>query len=266
MDRNILFIGTGVMAEGIIKEIIKEEKFNAQNMFIYNRTKPRMEYLKETYGVIPCFNVYEGLDSADTIIIGVKPQDMDEVLETIKKSKKRSHLVVSIAAGKSISYIEAMLGEDRKIMRAMPNSMVDVKIGYSALCCNDNVTKEEVDFLDGIFKSIGNTVWIKEKLFDAFTGFSCSGPGYIYEFIEAMVDAGVYNGVNRADALNFTIENLLGACEMIRTTKEHPVILKEGMTSPGGVTITGLKALNKAGFKGIVQNAVTTAVNKSKEL
>ncbi|MGE5628946.1 MAG: pyrroline-5-carboxylate reductase [Solirubrobacterales bacterium] len=265
MESKFLFIGTGVMSEGIIKEVIREEKIKAKDIFIYNRTKPRMEYLKQVYGVNPCYHVNEGIDSADNIIIGVKPQDMNDVLEDIKKSKK-TQLVVSIAAGKSISHIEEKLGSERKIIRVMPNSMVDVKKGYSAICCNANVTKEEMEFWDSIFKSIGDTIWIKEQLFDAFTGFSCSGPGLIYEFIEAMVDAGVYNGFNRRDSLDFTIKNLIGACEMIKTTKEHPVILKENMTSPGGITITGLKALNEAGFKGIVQNAVTKAVNKSKEL
>lgn len=266
MGNKILFIGTGVMAEGIIKEILKEDKIKPENIIVNNRTPARMEYISKIYGVNVCYDVQQGIEDADMIIIGVKPQDINDVLDIIKINKNKESVLVSIAAGKSISNIEDSVGKHRKIIRVMPNSMVDVKIGYSALCCNENVTLEEMSFVEELFKSIGEIIWIKELLFDAFTGFSSSGTGFIYEFIEALVDAGVLNGISRADALNFTIQNLIGACEMIKKTSEHPVILKENMTSPGGITITGLKVLNESGFRGIVQNAVTQAVNRSKEL
>ncbi len=266
MGNKILFIGTGVMSEGLIKEILREKKAKPEDIIVNNRTPARMDYISKVYGVNSCKDVKKGIEAADAVIIGVKPQDVSDVLDVITQSNNKEALIISIAAGKTISDLEEKLGCERKLVRVMPNSMVDVKIGYSALCCNAKVTLAEQSFVEELMKSIGEIVWIKETMFDAFTGFSCTGPGFVYEFIEALVDAGVYNGISRADALNFTLQNLLGACEMIKKTSEHPTILKENMTSPGGTTITGLKVLNEAGFKGIVQNAVSKAVKRSREL
>lgn len=266
MINKVLFIGAGVMAEGIIKEIIKEEKLKPENIMVNNRTTLRMEYLSNIYGVNSCYNLRQGIEEADVMFICVKPQDVNDVLEVIKTCNNRESLVVSIAAGKTIASIEDMLGKERKIIRVMPNSMVDVKIGYSALCSKDNVEDSEMNFVEDLIKSIGDTIWIKEMLFDTFTVLSCSAPALVYEFIEAIVDAGVYNGISRGDAINFTLQNLIGSCEMIKTTRNHSTVLKEKMTSPGGTTITALKTLNEAGFKGIIQNAITNGIKRTKEL
>jgi pyrroline-5-carboxylate reductase len=265
-NKKILFIGTGVMAEGIIKEILADNKVKAENIIINNRTSSRMLYLNEIYGVTCCHSAKEGINAADVIIIGVKPQDLEDVLTFINKCENKKAVIVSIAAGKSISFIEKYLGVNAKIIRVMPNSMVEVKKGFSALCQNESVSSDEFNFVENLMKSIGDTVVIKEALFDAFTGFSCSGPAYVYEFMEAMIDSGVYAGISRADSTKFTIENILGACEMVKTCAEHPAVIKERMTSPGGTTITGLKVLNEAGFKGMIQNAVSSAVERSREL
>lgn len=267
MENNkILFIGTGVMSEGIIKEILADGKVIAENIMINNRTSSRMVYLSELYGVTCCQNVEQGINVADIIIIGVKPQDLEDVLTTIKKCENEKAIIVSIAAGRNISSIEKALEGKRKIVRVMPNPMVEVKFGFSALCCNENVATEEIDFIKNLMKSIGDTVIIKEGLFDAFTGFCCSGSAYVYEFLEAMIDSGVYVGFSRADSIKFSIENIIGACEMVKASSEHPAVLKERMTSPSGTTITGLKVLNEAGFKGLIQNAVNAAVTRSREL
>jgi len=267
MEKNkILFIGAGNMSEAIIQGMLIDKLAEPSEILVNNRTPYKMMRLKDLYGVSVCQNLQEGLAEAITVIIGVKPQDMDAVLESISELASDESVVVSIAAGKNIGYIEGRLGSGRKIVRVMPNTLVDAKKGFSALCCNKNVEEEEFEMVRSLFCSIGDTVVIKESIFDAFTGFSCSGPGYIYEFLEAMIDAGVYAGIAREDSSNFTLQNMIGACEMVIKRSEHPAILKERMTSPGGVTISGLKALNERGFKGIVQNAVAAAVERSKEL
>lgn len=267
MGRNkILFIGAGNMSEAIIQGMLEGKLSDPFDILVNNRTPHKMTRLGEIYGVGVCSQLQEGLDKADTIIIGVKPQDMDAVLLDLSEGAAEGTLIVSIAAGKSIGYMEERLGERRKLVRVMPNTLVDSRKGFSALCCNDEVTEEEFDRVRRLFGGIGETVSIKEQLFDAFTGFSCSGPAYIYEFLEAMIDAGVYAGLPREDSARFTLQNMIGACEMVMKRSEHPVILKERMTSPGGVTISGLKILNECGFKGIIQNAVEAAVKKSEEL
>lgn len=267
MERNrMLFIGAGNMSEAIIEGILKGKLEDRENILVNNRTPCKMTRLMEKYGVGVCSNLQEGLGEAAIIFIGVKPQDMDAVLEQVSRWAEADAVIVSIAAGKSIGYMEERLGAGRKIVRVMPNTLVDAKKGFSALCCNVNVTEEEFSNVVTLFSGIGDTVRIKEQLFDAFTGFSCSGPAYIYEFLEAMIDAGVYTGISRADSASFTLQNMIGACEMVLKRSEHPAILKERMTSPGGVTISGLKVLNEFGFKGIVQNAVAAAVKRSEEL
>jgi len=267
MENNkILFIGAGNMSEAIIQGILNDKLADPMDILVNNRTPNKMIRLGEVYGVGVCQNLKEGIAEAGTIIIGVKPQDINVVLEYISEWLSDEAVVVSIAAGKTIGYMESRLGTGKKIVRVMPNTLVDAKKGFSALCFNKNVAEEEFEMVRSLFCGVGNTVLIKESLFDAFTGFSCSGPGYIYEFLEAMIDAGVYAGLTRSDSSNFTLQNMIGACEMVIKRSEHPVILKERMTSPGGVTISGLKALNEGGFKGIVQNAVAAAVERSKEL
>jgi pyrroline-5-carboxylate reductase len=262
----ILFIGAGNMSEAIISGMLKDGLAEPEDILVNNRTPGKMARLGEVYGTGICRELGKGLGLADIVIIGVKPQDMEPVLKAVSDGAEGGTVIVSVAAGKSLGYMEGILGGGRKLVRVMPNTLVDSKKGFSALCCNGNVTEEEFENVKNLFRGIGDTVKIKEQLFDAFTGFSCSGPAYIYEFIEAMIDAGVCSGLSRSESASFTLQNMMGACEMVIMREEHPVLLKERMTSPGGVTITGLKVLNECGFKGIIQNAVAAAVEKSGKL
>ncbi|MBP1744638.1 MAG: proC1 [Firmicutes bacterium] len=267
MEKNrMLFIGAGNMSEAIIQGILNCKLAEKEDILVNNRTPHKMTRLGKVYGIGVCHQLQEGLGQADTVVLGVKPQDMDAVLDSVSRWAAAGAVIVSIAAGKSIGYIEERLGAGRKIVRVMPNTLVDARRGFSALCSNSNVSEEELGNVMALFSGIGDTVRIKEQLFDAFTGFSCSGPAYIYEFLEAMIDAGVYAGISRADSASFALQNMIGACEMVLKRSEHPAILKERMTSPGGVTISGLKVLNECGFKGIVQNAVAAAVKRSEEI
>lgn len=262
----ILFIGAGNMSEAILSGMLREGLAATGDILVNNRTPEKMVRLGEVFGVGVCRELDEGLAKADTVIVGVKPQDMETVLKLVSGKTREDAVIISVAAGKSLGFMEGFLGAGTKLVRVMPNTLVDSKKGFSALCCNGNVFEEELGRVRALFGGIGDTVIIKEQLFDAFTGFSCSGPAYIYEFLEAMIDAGVNVGLSRSDSTSFALQNMIGACEMVMMRSEHPVLLKERMTSPGGVTITGLKVLNESGFKGIVQNAVEAAVKKSGKL
>jgi len=267
MGRNkIVFIGAGTSSEAILRGMLSAGLAQPGAILVNNRTAGKMVRLCEDCGTVVCRELGEGLRQADTVIIGVKPQDIDPVLKAVSEGASDEAVIVSIAAGKSIGYMEVILGAGRKLVRVMPNTLVDARKGFSALCCSSSVSEEEFERVRVLFGGIGDTVKIKEELFDAFTGFSCRGPAYIYEFIEAMIDAGVCSGLSRSDSASFTLQNMIGACEMVMMRSEHPVLLKERMTSPGGVTITGLKVLNERGFKGMMQNAVAAAVEKSGKL
>jgi len=263
-NTKVFFIGAGMMAEGIIKGLVNDGIIEADKISVFDIIESRMQYLKQTYGINYFKEVNAGIKSSDIIVVAVKPQDMKEVLASLNENL--NSIVVSIAAGVKIKDIQKTVGEDRKIVRIMPNPLVESKCGVSAICWNKNVSKEESEFVEKMMKSIGDTVVLKESLFDAFTGYCCSGGAYVYEFIEAMIDAGVLVGFSRNQAVQFTLQNIMGTAKMVMETKSHPTLLKERMTSPAGTTINGLHVLNKNGFKGIIQNCVEKAVERAEAL
>jgi pyrroline-5-carboxylate reductase len=265
-NKKIFFIGGGMMAEGIIKELINDKIIQANEIGVFDIIESRMEFLKKTYEINTYKSISQGVESSDIVFLAVGPQDISVVLKEINEIEKKDFVIVSIAAGINIKNIVVLLVGKRKIVRIMPNPSVEAKCGVSAICWNENVTEKEDEFIEKMMKSIGDTVILKESLFDAFTGYCCSGGAYVYEFIESMIDAGVLLGFSRNQAIQFTLENVMGAAKTIKNTNYHPVYLKERMTSPAGTTIAGLHVLNEKGFKGIVQNAIQKAVERAKEI
>jgi pyrroline-5-carboxylate reductase len=265
-NKKIFFIGGGMMAEGIIKGLINKGIIEADDIGVFDIIESRMNCFENTYGISCARNISQGIKSSDIVFLAVGPKDMPGVLGEIKKIEEKEFMIVSIAAGINIRDIQALLEGKRKIVRIMPNPLVEAMCGVSAICWNENVTEKEGEFIERVMKSIGDTVLLKESLFDAFTGYCCSGGAYVYEFIESMIDAGVLLGFSRNQATQFTLENVMGAAKMMKNTHCNPAQLKERMTSPAGTTITGLQVLNERGFKGIVQSAIQKAVERAKEI
>ena len=162
--------------------------------------------------------------------------------------------------------IEANLVTGGRVIRAMPNTASLIGAGATAVCSGRKATSDDLDFARQIFEMIGVAVSVDEKLMDAVTGLSGSGPAYVFTFIEAMSDAGVKNGLPREIATKLAAQTVLGAARMVVETGDHPTLLKEKVTSPGGTTIAGLHALEVGSFRGVVMNAVEAACSKSKEL
>lgn len=263
------FIGGGRMAEALIQGILKSEIIEAGNILVTEPVAERRAYLEKSYGV-KSVDSGEGADvwsSCSTVILAVKPQIMKDVLQAAKKHINDSHLIISIAAGIQSSLIDANLsGCNSRIIRVMPNTPAFVLEAASAISAGPRATSQDMDTAVTIFNSIGKSVLLDEKYFDAVTGLSGSGPAYVFTFIEAMIDAGLKVGLNRSDAELLVMQTVLGSVKLAMSSKQHPAELRAMVTSPGGTTIAGLHELEAAGFSGIIMDAIEAATERSKEL
>jgi pyrroline-5-carboxylate reductase len=263
------FIGGGRMGEALIQGILKSGIIAAEDIGVIDPVAKRREYLADTYGVITYdSNADERIWSdCATVILAVKPQVMKDVLLDAKDRINDSHLLISIAAGIESSFIETKLaGTNCRIIRVMPNTPAFILEAASALSQGPRATQEDMVTAVTIFNSIGKSIILDEKYFDAVTGLSGSGPAYVFTFIEALIDAGLKVGLNRSDAELLVMQTVLGSVKLAMHSKEHPAQLRAMVTSPGGTTIAGLHELEAAGFNGIIMDAVEAATERSKEL
>jgi len=263
------FIGGGRMAEALIQGILKSRIISASDILVSEPVIDRRNFLTDTYGVA----TYSSSEDEDiwsdcrTIILAVKPQVIKTVLKEAGTKIDDRHLLISIAAGIQTSVIEAILTECRcRIIRVMPNTPAFVLEAASAVCQGPRASQEDMNTALAIFNSIGRSVILEEKYFDAVTGLSGSGPAYVFTFIEALIDAGLKVGLNRADAELLVMQTVLGSVKLAMDSREHPAQLRAMVTSPGGTTIAGLHELEAAGFNGIIMDAVEAAAERSKEL
>lgn len=263
------FIGGGRMGEALIQGIRKSGIIAAEDILVSDPVAERRVYLGETYG-LKAFDpdnddhIWSG---CNTVILAVKPQIMQAVLNKSRNKINNSHLLISIAAGIKSSFIdENLAGCNCRIIRVMPNTPAFVLEAASALCAGPRATQEDMNSAVTIFDSIGKSVILDERYFDAVTGLSGSGPAYVFTFIEALIDAGLKVGLNRSDAELLVLQTILGSVKLAISTKEHPAQLRAMVTSPGGTTIAGLHELEAAGFNGIIMDAVEAATQRSKEL
>ncbi len=259
--QQIGIIGTGNMGGAIIKGITAA-KLNT-NIKIYDTDKEKVIPFISQTGVSAADTIDELITLSDILILAVKP---DNILKVSSSLKNFSGVIISIAAGISINSIANTTGNDKKIVRAMPNTPVTTGCGMTVLSHSSNITADEIQYVRSIFSSIGEVLIMDEKHMNAVTAISGSGPAYIFTFIQAMADAGVKLGIPRAESLILAGQTILGSAKMFLDKKENPIMLRDKVTSPGGTTIAALHILEKAGFSGIIIDAIETAANRAKEL
>jgi pyrroline-5-carboxylate reductase len=264
--KKIGVIGGGKMGEVIIGGIVSRKLAFAGDITVADKVKERLQELKDTYGVAITGNNSKAAKLADVVILAVKPQDMGSVLHELNPAIDGNKLIVSIAAGIPTGFIEGCLRGDARVIRAMPNTPAMIGEGAAALTCGRNASKKDLDLACFIFDALGITVVVKEELMDAVTGLSGSGPAYGFIIIEALTDAGVRMGLNRDIALKLAAQTMLGAAKLCLHGEKHPAELKDMVTSPGGTTIAGLKALEDGRIRAIIMAAVEAATLRSKEL
>jgi len=208
----------------------------------------------------------EVLDRSDVVVLAVKPQQMQDVLHEARKHLRAEHLVVSIAAGVKLESLAKALGEKTRMVRVMPNTPCLVGRGASAYALGGAATAEDGQLVERLLSTVGIAVPVPEKLLDAVTGLSGSGPAYVYQVIEALSDGGVLAGLPRDIATRLAAQTVLGAAQMVLETGQHPGALKDAVASPGGTTIAGLQALEAGGLRAALIDAVQKATLRSREL
>lgn len=266
MTKKIGFIGGGSMAEGIIRGLISSETLEAEKIYVKEILLQRKQYLKEQYQIQLIDNLDELAEKADILVLAVRPQDAEKVAEELAGVIREKNVLVSICAGISIAKLEGWVGEQTGYARIMPNTLIDVKKGYSALAFNGNVSQENQDEIRKITDAIGDTMILPESSFDAFTALSCAGPEWILLFAAALVDAGVESGLSRKDAKKIVAQNLTGTGLLLNTSSKHPYQITDDMNTPGGIGIAGFHSFAKAGLHGIVMDAVQAAYERTTAL
>ncbi len=254
------------MGSVLIKGILKAHLVPPRDIIAYDRTSQTLSSIaKETKIRKSTGNTNVALNS-DIVILSVKPDAIKGVLKEIKEEITERHLIISIAAGIPLGLIESNLKSTSRVIRVMPNTPCMVGAGASCFCPGKNATKEDVKITSLILNSVGISFLVDEKLMDAITGLSGSGPAYIYMVIEALSDGGVRMGLPRGLATTLAAQTVLGAARMVLETKLHPGQLKDMVASPGGTTIEGLRAIEKGGLRGTLIEAVVAATARAKEL
>jgi pyrroline-5-carboxylate reductase len=260
------FLGAGKMASALAKGFIGAKLTAASEIIasdVYEEA--RACFAKSTQARTVAANA-EVLKEADVIVIAVKPDQVQGVLEELRGDVRPQHLFVSIAAGVSTQTLEKSLPAGTRVVRVMPNTPALVGLSATGFCLGSAATKEDAATTQRLFSAVGIAFQMKESLLDAVTGLSGSGPAYAYLMIEALSDGGVAAGLPRDAATRLAAQTLLGAAKMVLETGQHPGALKDMVTSPGGTTIEGLHELEKAGVRGALMNAVRAAAEKSKKL
>jgi pyrroline-5-carboxylate reductase len=265
-DLKVGFLGAGKMASALGKGIVQAGIVRTENLVASDPVEAaRASFTKETGGRAAASNI-EVVKSATVLIVAVKPDHVTELLAEVKGHLMKEHLIISIAAGVPLDRFESALGPQARVIRVMPNTPALVGASAAGFALGKAATSEDGQLAQKIFSAVGVAFQLKERLLDAVTGLSGSGPAYAFLLIEALSDGGVAAGLPRDVATRLAAQTLFGSAKMVLETGMHPGILKDMVTSPGGTTIDGIHELEKAGVRGALINAVRAASEKSKKL
>jgi len=260
----IAILGVGKMGEAMLSGLVRAGRSPSSVMAV-TRRESRATELRETYGV-PVVSAVEAAKDASTLIIAVKPQDMAAALAEISSLVGAGQLVISVAAGITTTFIEQRLDADVPVVRVMPNTPALVDEAMSVISAGTFAAERHLALTEELFRSVGKVARVPESQQDAATALSGSGPAYVYYLVESMVDAGILFGVPRKTALELVTQAVYGAATMLRESGEHPVILREAVTSPGGTTISAIRELENHRVRAAFLAAIEAARDRGREL
>lgn len=260
------FIGCGNMASAIMSGIISNGLIQADEIIGADVFAPSKEKAKATLGIQIAESNIEVVQKADAFVLSIKPQFYAQVIAEIKDYVKENQIIITLAPGKTLDWLEEQFGKQVKIVRTMPNTPAMVQEGMTAACASTSVTTEELAYVCDILKAFGDVEVVPEKLMDAVVAVSGSSPAYVFMMIEAMADAAVAEGMPRNQAYKFAAKAVMGSAKMVLETGKHPGELKDMVCSPGGTTIEAVKVLEETGFKGALMQAMEVCAEKSRSL
>lgn len=260
------FLGAGKMATALARGFIHAGLATADGILASDPYEAARHAIGKDAGIKTTTANPEAVKFANVIVLAVKPDQVNDVLAEARAQFTDKHLLISIAAGVTLARMEAALPPGARVVRVMPNTPALVGASASAFACGKSATLEDAQLAQKLFSSVGVAFQVKESLLDAVTGLSGSGPAYAFLMIEALSDGGVAAGLPRDIATRLAAQTLLGSAKLLLETGQHPGVLKDMVTSPGGTTIEGLHELERAGVRGALINAVRAATDKSRKL
>lgn len=264
--KKIVIIGGGKMGSIIAQGLASGKIFSSKDIMVTDIDAARLNLISTQMGLQVSSDNMKAAKDADIIIMAVKPQNMGQTLKEIGAAIDKSQLVISIAAGIRTDFIEGYLTKGVRVVRVMPNTPALVGAGAAAIARGSNATAEDVLLTRTIFETVGIAVEVEEKLMDAVTGLSGSGPAYCFVMLEALADGGVQMGLSRDLSLKLAAQTMLGSASLFLQGDKHPAQLKDMVTSPAGTTAAGLKALEDGKIRATLISAVEAATKRSKEL
>ena len=258
-------IGGGVMGEAILSRLLSQGLYSAKEVLVSEPFAQRRDYLREKYQVQVTEDNNLAAAALEVVLLAIKPQVLDTVVAGLNLADTHKSLLISILAGVPLSRLEAAFPE-RPIIRVMPNTPATVGEGMTAIAPGKAVESTHLSLAKSIFTTVGQVAEVPESLMDAVTGLSGSGPAFVAMMIEALADGGVAAGLPRSLAHQLALQTVLGTATLIKESNLHPAQLKDRVTSPGGTTIAGVAALEKAGFRSALIEAVKSAYQRSQAL
>lgn len=259
------FIGAGAMAEAIASGMIGQGMCSGSDIVMSNRSRGKLETLQQELGISIAESNSQVVAEAEYIILAVKPQQFAAVCGNLQQKPQKGQAVISIMAGVPMDSIREALG-DVTLFRAMPNTPAKIGWGMTGVAAGEEATAEQKEMVQRMFDSVGQTVFVEETYMDAVGAVSGSGPAYMYQILEALADGAVMAGLPRAMAYQLAAQTMAGSAMMLLETGEHPGVLKDQVTSPGGTTIRAIKVMEERGVRSAMMEAVQQAYLRSKEL
>jgi pyrroline-5-carboxylate reductase len=264
MTERVAILGAGKMGEALLSGMLRAGR--APDDLVFTERHPeRTKLLEERYGVRGV-STTEAADVADTLVVAVKPQEMGALLDELAPVATPRSLVITIAAGIPTQFLEARLATETPVVRVMSNTPVFVDQAMSAISAGAHANEEHLTRTEALLSPVGKVIRVPESQLDAVTALSGSGPAYFFFLVEAMIDAGILLGLPRAVAAELIVQTAVGSAQMLRDSGEHPVQLREAVTSPGGTTIAAIRELENHGVRAALLAALEAARDRSREL
>lgn len=264
---NVGFLGAGSMAESMVEGMITQSFVSPEHITLLNRiNKQRLKELQTKYSVEIATSYQEISSQSEVIILTMKPKDAEEALLNLKPYITKEHLIISVMAGISTTFIEECIESETPVVRSMPNTSAAIGLSATAITSGRYTRTDQLTFAERLFRTIGTVVHVPEEQLDTVTGLSGSGPAYFYYMVECMEKAANMNGLDKETARELIIQTMTGAAMMLSQTNQSPSLLREKVTSPGGTTQAGLSILKEYKFDEAVLESITGARRRSEEL
>jgi pyrroline-5-carboxylate reductase len=264
MGETVAVLGAGKMGEALLSGMVRAGR-PASSLLFTERHPDRVEELSARYGVEAVTSA-QAAARADTLLVAVKPQEIHALLDDLADAVTSRNLVITIAAGVPTGLFEKRLASGTPVVRVMSNTPVFVDEAMSAISAGAHAGEEHLVRTEALLMPVGKVIRVPERQLDAVTALSGSGPAYFFYLVEAMIDAGILLGLPRAVAAELIVQTAIGSAVMLRDSGEHPVQLREAVTSPGGTTIAAIRELENHGVRAALLSALEAARDRSQEL